>query len=134
MSLSTAYDNKVLDSMFGDNHASYAVAAHDLGLSSSQPGKDGSSITEPSGGSYTRVVNIANTTANWPDASAGSKSNANAVLFPTATASWGTMAYWVLFETGTNTVVAFGSLITPTAIPAGSTPNFPSGSLVISAD
>lgn len=134
MSLSTAYDNHVLDDLFGDGHASWAAAGHDLGLSTTMPGKDGSNVTEPSGGAYARVVNIANTTANWPIASAGSKSNANAVTFPTATASWGTVSYWVLFETGTSTVVAFGNVTVPTAVPTGSTPDFPPGSLVISAD
>ena len=133
--LSTVYDNHVLDSILGDSHASAFPATVYVGLSSTQPGKDMSNITEPgSGNAYGRVA-VANTTANWPAASGGSKSNGSVIAFAQATGNWGTMAYWVIFDASTaGNMIAYGALSSSVSVTSGVTPDFPVGALTLAAD
>ena len=62
---------------------------------------DGTGFTEVTGGSYARV---ATSGATWNAASAAVPSvvsNALAVAFPTATANWGTVVAWGLYDAST---------------------------------
>ena len=51
--------------------------------------------TEVSGGSYARKATAA---ADWNTASGGATSNAQALAFPQATGSWGTVDYFALYD------------------------------------
>jgi len=78
-----------------------------VALSRADPGETGVSIDEPTGiGSYARVVCNA-----WDVAANRATANTNGVSFPTATASWGLITHFALFDaiTGGN-FLAYGSL------------------------
>lgn len=99
MSAFNSFENEVLDAMLGAT-ATLLGATVSVGLSTTTPNDDGSNITEPSGGAYSRV-SLANDGVNFAAASGGEKKNATAIVFPEATASWGTISHWVLFDGAT---------------------------------
>lgn len=87
MPFSTAVDNAILDT-FVNNVASWAAPSSGgiwVGLSSTTPTKTGTNVTEPSGGSYSRVQ-IA--PSNWPSAASSTLDNDSEIAFPQATADW----------------------------------------------
>lgn len=109
-------------------------STHWLGLSTTQPTSSGGNITEVTGGSYSRVQ-APNNYTTWP-ATVGraNKSNAIPFTFPTATASWGTPTWFILFDAVTAGLMrAYGPITNPVQVLSGATPSFPIGSLVISA-
>ena len=71
-----------------------------LALSKTPISPDGSGITEPSGGAYTRI-GIASDSTNWSTPTNGSFKNLVRFDFPTATADWGTITYVALFDAAT---------------------------------
>src|SRR5215472_712574 len=85
---STTQRNKTLDLWLGGT-APTPPATYYVALFTVAPNKDGGGV-EVSGGSYARVA-VTNNPANWPNAVNGSKSNANAIVFPQASADWGTI-------------------------------------------
>lgn len=103
---------------------------------------DGSNGTEVSGGSYARVA-VASSLANWSGTqSAGSTSassgtagditNNAAITFPVATASWGTVTYWMLFDASTSgNQLMCAPLTASKTVGIGQTLRFPAGSLHI---
>ena len=107
---STYTSNKVLDhilktSVWAAPSACYvALFSSDAGLDSNVEG----SQTEASGGSYARV----DASTSFPAAAAGSVTNSVAELvFPTATADWGTMTHWALMDASTSgNVLMWGAL------------------------
>lgn len=114
MSLADYLEKKLLDHFFGK--ASYTAPTIYVGVSTADPGEDGATLAEPSGNSYARVQTAA---SDWNAATlgAGTLTNANAVTFPTASGSWGTLAYVCLFdaESGGNLLWS-GALTSPQAI------------------
>ena len=98
MPLTTVTKNATLDAMLGATPTLFGSNV-DIGLSTTDPGDDGLSATEPSGGGYSRIT-IANNGTNWPAASNGIKKNGVAFEFAEATASWGTITHWVLYDSG----------------------------------
>jgi len=121
--------NAALDAILGDGSPATVYVA----LSLSVPANDGTNVTEPSGGSYARVA-VTNNSTNWPDAVARSKSNGNAIVYPTATADWGDITDFALYDASTaGTFMGWGALDTLATINTGSTPSFPAGSLVVNA-
>jgi hypothetical protein len=91
-----------------------------VGLSRSSSTKGGT-IVEPTGGSYARVA-VPNTAATFPAASAGTKSNAGVITFPTATGNWGTIhSLFVADATSGGNVLAMADLTSPKTINSGGT-------------
>lgn len=77
------------------------VSAH-----TGDPGPDGQTANEVSGGSYARKVTAA---SDWSTGSAADPhviSNGNAITFVTATANWGTVTHFGLWNHATNTAAA----------------------------
>lgn len=76
-----------------------------VALSTVNPGEDGSGLAEPVGGSYARV------SAGAFDAAASRASaNTNNIVFPKATAGWGTISHWALFDASTaGNMLAYGT-------------------------
>lgn len=99
-----------------------------VALSTADPLDDGSGVTEPSGGGYARV--LCNT---WAAAAIRVTSNTNTIQFAQATADWGNITHFALFDaiTGGN-MLAHGSLTTPRYISAGQTYSVAAGGLTIS--
>ena len=86
--LTNYVNNKVLDCFFG---GSTIVPPPTLYIGLSLIGSSrGGSVSEPVGGSYTRVA-LANDSDHFGPAPAGTKTNATAISFPTPSAGWGTI-------------------------------------------
>lgn len=103
-----------------------------IALSTANPGEDGSSIAEPSGGAYVRYQ-IAPT--GWAALSTGSLDNTGTVTFAQATASWGTITHHGIFDatTGGN-FLGSGTLDSARAIGVGDTSEYADGAIVFSID
>jgi len=90
--------------------------------------------TECIGGSYARVT-VANNATNWPAASAGAKSNGTAITFIEATASWGTVVAFGIFDALTvGNLLYWATLTVNKTIDSGDTANFAIGELDITED
>src|SRR3990167_384587 len=100
-SFSNYLENKVLDHIVGKT--SYTMPTVYVAASTADPTDAGTDIAEPVGGAYARV---ATSGATWAAAAAGATANGVAITFPAATGSWGTIAYFALFDalTGGNMI------------------------------
>lgn len=90
----TAYLSKaILDHVLGrTTYTAPATLYVVLSTAAFDPLATGSACNEVAGGAYARVASTNNTT-EWPNASSAApsiKANANDLVFPTATADWGT--------------------------------------------
>jgi hypothetical protein len=97
-----------------------------LALMKSDPGDDGLSGTEVSGGSYVRrSITMVSVTSDKCQ-------NSNAISFPTPTADWGKVTHWVIFSAinGGNALLK-GELDVEHNVKAGDSPlQFGIGSIV----
>ena len=102
-----------------------------LGLSSADPGEDGSGTSEPIGKGYARVKTTEASGTSWQvsDASGVTINNSVLIQFPTASATWGTMTYGVLFNgTTSGASVCARGILTSSVMPAsGQAPQFAIG-------
>jgi hypothetical protein len=129
-SFSDYWENEILDHLFGKG--SYAPPTIYVGLSTADPGDDGTGLSEPSGNGYARVATLA---ADWNIASGGSLDNANALAFAEATGNWGTVTHFALFDAAAGgNVLAHGALTGSKAISSGDTARFAAGDLDVSLD
>ena len=89
--------------------------------------------TEVSGGAYARVA-VAASTAQWTASSAGNgtTSNVNAITFPAATANWGTVVDFAIWDASSAGNMWFhGPLTTSRTINSGDTFSFGANALTI---
>jgi hypothetical protein len=129
MSKTDFAENKVLDHTTGK--ATWAAVTARVGLFTAAP-SDAGGGTEVTGGAYARVTTSA---ADWNTAASGSTSNANAITFPTASASWGTVTHFGIFDAATGgNLLRWAALGTSKAIGSGDTASFAAGSLVLTED
>jgi hypothetical protein len=134
MSKSDILENILLDEVLGavayTPAANVSVALYTVTPSDQTAGTEVSS----SGTAYARV-SLANNTTNWPAASNGSKSNGTQILFATATADWGTVEGFGIFDDqGTPRLLYWGDLAEPREVLTGDRPNFAAGQLTITED
>ena len=125
---------KVLDHILGGGDYTRPATVH-AALFSAAPSDSGGG-TEASGGSYARVA-VTNNATNWPAATGTTtvKSNGTAITFPRATAAWGTMSHWALFDAATaGNLLYWGAITTPKAVAIDDTPSFGAGALTITED
>jgi hypothetical protein len=81
--------------------------------------------TEVTGGSYARKSTAG---ADWNASSAGSVSNANTITFVTASASWGTVTHFGVFDASTaGNLLFWGALTNSKTIGTGDTASFAGG-------
>jgi len=120
--------NALLDHIFGN--ATFTPPANIfVALSTTEPSGDGSGVTEPSGNGYARV---STSDADWSGASSFEIQNTSDVTFPTATGSWGTVSYFVLYDAASGgNMLIFGALTLSKEIVSGRTPSFTAGDLSI---
>lgn len=129
-SYSDYLENALLDHLLGK--AAFAQPTVHVGLSTADPGEDGSGLAEPAGGSYARVATAA---ADWSAAAAGQSSNANDLSFPAATAPWGVCAYFFLADAAAaGNILAYGALNAARDVQTGDAPYFPAGDLAVTLD
>lgn len=117
--------NEILDHIFGKG--AYTPPTIYVALSTAAPGDDGSTIAEPSGGSYARKSTSG---SDWAAASARALSNAAALEFAEATGSWGTITHFALYDAASGgNFLGWGALGTSKAIASGDTARFAIGDL-----
>jgi hypothetical protein len=110
-------NNKVLDCFFGGVPISPSPTLF-VGLSLVRAYKGGY-VAEPSGGSYARV-SLVNNLANFPEATAGTKSNAGAITFPSPSSTWGAIVSVFIADAASDgNVLAMADLPEPRTILGG---------------
>jgi hypothetical protein len=115
--LTDLVNNEVLDCFFGGSAILPPPTLY-IGLSLARSYKGGY-VSEPSGGSYSRVA-VPNDLVHFPAASAGAKSNAKAITFPSPTANWGTiLSVFVAEAPSGGNVLAMADLPAPRIIDGG---------------
>jgi len=125
-------ENELLDHVLG-NAAYAAPATVYVGLYTAAP-TDAGGGTEVTGGSYARVA-VTNNATNWPAAAAGAKANGTAVTFPTATASWGTVVAFGIFDAATaGNLLYWADLTVSKTVGSGDTAEFAVGDIDITED
>jgi hypothetical protein len=131
-SFSDWLEDELLDHVFMTSWA--ALTNLYVGLSTADPLDDASGLAEPSGNGYARVSTAA---SDW-NAATGSPStvdNANAITFPEATGSWGTVTHFAIFDAATlGNMLMHGSLTASKTIGSGDTASFAAGDLDVTLD
>jgi hypothetical protein len=87
---SVTAQNRRLDAVYGDNRGPQMPTYWYIAFFSADPRSTG---VEPPAGGYARI-SVANTTAIWPAASGGQKSNAVELVTAASTGAWGTDCTW----------------------------------------
>lgn len=132
MSLSDYLELKLLDHLFG-NTAYSAPATLYLALFTVAP-TDAGGGTEVSGGGYARKA-VTNNATNWPAAASGSKSNGTVITFNQASANWGTVVAFGIFDASTGgNLLVYGSVSPGVVVNNADTASFGVGSLTITAN
>jgi len=103
-----------------------------VGLCTADPtdAATGASSNEVSGGSYARVA-----VPEWDVAAAGATENTSTITFPTASASWGTVTFFCLYDalTGGNALL-YGALDVSKTVGIGDILVFAAGAIDITLD
>lgn len=129
MPITNTSANEVIDALLGD--ATIWPATVYIGLMTAAPALDGSGVVEPSGGSYARVA-VTNNLTQWPAAASRTKSNANEIAFPTATAGWGTISHVGIFSASSGgDLLGYQALATARGVLNGDTFKLPAGDLQV---
>jgi len=125
-------ENEILDHILGGADWPRPSPVH-IALYTVAP-TDAGGGTEVTGGSYTRA-SVTNNPTNFPAASGGAKANGTAITFPAATADWGTIVAFGIFDAGSGGNLLYWGPITPNrVIPNGATAAFAIGDLDITED
>lgn len=131
-SFSDYLENALLNQLFRGSSYSFPGTLY-VGLYTAAP-TDAGGGTEVSGNSYARVAVTANT-SNWANSTAGSTSNSNAITFPQASGSWGTVVALGIFDASTSgNLLAWADLTTSKLVGNGDTPSFAAGDLDVTLD
>ena len=106
-----------------------------LGLSTTAPNRDGSGYTEPAKRSgYARVSfgGAGLDAASMGGASLGAITNKTTIFFPEATASWGKLTYYLIFDKEKDgELLAYGPLDDPISPEKGKVPIIREGNLTM---
>ncbi len=124
----------ILDHIFGNTTFTPPSTFYIALFTTAPDFETGTGGTEVSGGSYARA-SVTNNTTNFPNSSGGSKSNGTDILFPTPTASWGTVVAWGVYDASSGGNFFGGQLQTPNRpVSTGETIKFNTGVLAITLD
>ncbi len=128
-------ENKVLDHIFRSGTFTKPSTLY-IGLMTAAADGEAGSITEVSGGAYARVADNPSDT-NWSAATAGNGTtdNLTTISFPTATADWGTVTHFGVFDAATaGNLLIYAALGASRNITTGATPSFAPGALTVQVD
>lgn len=134
--LSNYAANGFLDRMF--RNQAFTVSANYIGLwtSTLADASTGSTSGEVSGGSYARVEihEAGGSSPSWESAgTSNATQNEEAVTFPTASASWGTVTTMALLDaSSTGNLLAYGNDVVDQAVGDGDTVSFAIGAIDLS--
>lgn len=121
-------ENELLDHVL--SVGAYSAPTIYVGLYTATPSDSGGG-TECSGGSYARV----DASSSFSAASGGSSANTSAITFPEATASWGTVTHFGIFDAATTgNLLLWGALDASKAVDSGDTVSFAIGDLTVTLD
>ena len=128
--LKQAYENAVLNHFFRNN-AQTAPSTHYVALYTTAP-TDTTEGTEVSGGAYARQA----ISFSAPSGNPAQISNSAQILFPEATANWGTVTAFAIHTsaTGTGNQILWGTFSQSKAINTGDQALINTGALVITCD
>lgn len=133
MSFTDYLENEVLDHILGGADYTRPATVY-IALSTTTPAENGSGFTEPSVGAYARVA-VTNDATEWPAASGGSKANANAVTFPTATADWGLITHYGIFDAASGgNLLMWGDMSPAQTVYSSDIPIIGAGDIVVNLD
>lgn len=126
---------KMLDLIWGKQSYTAPSTIY-VGLSTTTIADDGTNISEPSGNNYSRAA-VTNDLTQWPAATIngsgqGQKQNGEAIEFPEATGSWGTIVDFFFADAASGgNILAYGTLSTSKTIQDGDIPRFNAQSITI---
>ena len=130
MSFSNYLELKLLDEIVGKT--AFTMPTAYVALFVGDPLDTGAGGAEVSGNNYARVSTAG---GDWNAAASGSIDNANAVTFPQASGSWGTVDYFAIYDAASaGNLLASGALDTSKAVGSGDTPEFAAAALAITLD
>jgi phosphatidylethanolamine-binding protein (PEBP) family uncharacterized protein len=122
-------ENELMDHMF--RNSVYSKPALHFALFTAAPSDSGGG-TEVTGGSYARAT-VTNDNTAFPQCAATgtpTKTNALAITFPTASAAWGTVTHWGIFDASTSgNLLAHGALASTRTIASGDVPRLAVGAI-----
>lgn len=134
-SMTDVFEKKVLDFIFRNTSMGLDGTNVWVGLFTAAP-SDSAAGTEVSGGSYARVA-VARTGAGW-NAATGTLAltdNTNAVTFPVATANWGTITHFGIFDASTaGNLMYWANVDTSKVVNTNDTASFAAGAIDITQD
>jgi hypothetical protein len=107
-----------------------------IGLITTLTNGESSTATEVTGGSYARVA-LNPLDANWSATASGNGTTSNSVSiqFPAATADWGTVTSFGIWDAATGgNLLIYSALTNARTITNGTTPSFGAGALTFQID
>lgn len=137
-------ENKIIDWLLRGQTFTPPATTY-IGLFTVAPTDTAGTGTEVSGGSYARVA-VTSSLANWAGTQAalstsassgtgGTTSNNAAITFPTATADWGTVVAFGLFDASTSgNLLIYANLTASRSVTNGSTASFAASALTFQDD
>lgn len=132
MGKSNYLEDLILDHVLGGGDYARPASVY-IALFTAAP-TDAGGGTEVSGGSYARAA-VTNNATNFPAAAAGVKSNGVAIVFAQASASWGNVVAFGVFDAlSAGNLLFWGTLTAAKTVQNGDTPSFPIGSLSFTED
>lgn len=127
--LSDYLENKLLDHIVGKTSFTMPSVWIGLWTATLSDTSTGATAGEVSGGSYARKSTAG---SDWNAASGGSLTNANALAFPTATGSWGTVTHFMLVDASSaGNMLAWADLTASKTIGSGDTAQFNASALTL---
>lgn len=125
----TYFLNLVAGNVFGSKKSPAIPEKYYLGLSSTAPSLDGSSVTEPSDGAGYARVEL--TSLSTPVE--GVVTNSSAIDFAESTAEWGTMTHFVIYDAPSEgNLLMYGELSASRRVEAATIMTIKIGSLNLS--
>lgn len=132
MSATNYLELQILDHLNGVNTWTASATAY-LALHTGNPGETGAS-NEVSGGSYARKA-VTNDNTEWSAASSGAAHNLNVQQFVQATANWGTITHFSVWDAASGgNCMFYGALNASKVINSGDYFEFAATALVITCD
>lgn len=129
-SLSDYAENRIAELLVGKT--AFATPTIYIGLFTSAPAESSSGEALPEVANSNNYARVATDGSDWESAAGGHTQNANAITFPQASGSWGTVTHFGAFTSGNygeGNMLFWGDLTLEKAIDSGDTPSFAAGAL-----
>jgi len=125
-------ENKILNYIF--NGGTFTAPSNVyIALFTVAPTDAGTGGTEVATGSYARASQACNT-GNFATTTTGVITNVNDITFPQATASWGSIVAWGIYDASTSGNLLYWNTMTPKTVAINDTVTVVAGQLTITED